>query len=105
MNRAGPRDRLAVNLPGYRLWALVLEVVVGRRHLVTRLVTVLELCVGVPAGQLVCFVRRVRLNRQTLALVPGQPRSLRHHGDLARELIAEQIDLGNDRGPLVPDQP
>jgi hypothetical protein len=105
MNGVGPRDRLSVLLPGYRLWAVVLELVIGDVHLVTRLVTVLEVCRGVPAGQLLCFVRQVRVNWQTLALLPGQPRSTRHYGAVARELIAEQIDLGYNRGPLVPNQP
>jgi hypothetical protein len=105
MNGVGARDRLAVQLPGYRLWALILEVTVGGRHLVTKLVTVCELCTAVPAGQLVCVVRQTRVSWHDLDLVPGQPRSVRHHGDLARELISEQVRLGFDRGPLVADQP
>jgi hypothetical protein len=94
---------LAVLPPGYRLWALILEIRVGGLHLVTKLVTVCERCTAVPAGELVCFVRQTRVIWQDLDLVQGLPRSVRHHGEVARDLIAEQVSQGFDRGPLVAD--
>jgi hypothetical protein len=104
MNGIGTRDTLAVQLPGYRLWSLIIEVRVRGRHLVTKVVTVCERCTAVPAGQLTCVVRQTRLSWHDLDIVGGQPYPVRHQGDLARDIISEQLRLGFDRGPLVADE-
>ena len=91
---------VAVRRPGYRLWVLILEIRLGPAHLVSRVVSVLEIARHVAPGRLLVIIRTARLQWQDLPHIPG----LRTHawisGPAAQQIIDQHAEREHIREPV-----
>jgi hypothetical protein len=84
-------------LPGFRLWAVIVQLQVRGAPCFTRSICFLEEVSEYAVGALVVLVRHAVLNWEDLAAVPGLPRSFGREGQQALDIALEHILAGNAR--------